>query len=144
MSDQKPQLNSSNHTIIYMSDIRVGFIYKIVSPYTDKCYIGKTKQSLAKRFRDHLTDYEEGLKKCYIENRCASRIIIHIGDPRIILIETVNIDNMKMKEIEWIGKSNCVNIQYTKKDQPDIYNSQEPYDKLSLIMKQTFYPKCWN
>jgi len=60
-------------------------IYKIISPHTDKLYIGSTTQTLKRRFQKHITSYKE-YKKGLI-NGLSSKYIIESKDPSIVLIE---------------------------------------------------------
>ena len=67
-------------------------IYKIVSPSTDKIYIGSTTQILCKRIAKHLIDY-----RAYIidntKKYLSSYEIIKLGDYSIKLIEECNFEN---------------------------------------------------
>ena len=67
-------------------------IYKIVSPTTDKIYIGSTTQILCKRIAKHLSNYRDYI----IDNTksyTTSYEIIKLGDYSIKLIEECNFEN---------------------------------------------------
>ncbi len=67
-------------------------IYKIVSPSTDKIYIGSTTQPLCKRIAKHLSNY----RNYNIDNTkgyMTSYEILKIGDYSIKLIEECNFEN---------------------------------------------------
>ena len=67
-------------------------IYKIVSPSTDKIYIGSTTQILCKRIAKHLSNYRDYIidnTKGYI----TSYEILKLGDYSIKLIEECNFEN---------------------------------------------------
>jgi len=83
-----------------------GKIYKIISPHTDKIYIGSTIRDLDLRFNEHIKD-------CKIKNLTSSQIFKH-GDCEIELIEEYPCDNKKeldTREKYHIQNSlNCINI----------------------------------
>jgi GIY-YIG catalytic domain len=67
-------------------------IYKIVSPTTDKIYIGSTTQPLCKRIAEHLSNYRQsivGNTKRYM----TSYEILKLGDYSIKIIENCNFEN---------------------------------------------------
>ena len=37
----------------------IGYIYKLTSVHTDKCYVGSTKQSIEKRLKSHIKNYKK-------------------------------------------------------------------------------------
>ena len=62
-------------------------IYKIISPHTDKIYIGSTtKQYLSTRFAHHMCVYKKWLNGEF--HKINSFDILEFGDCKIILIET--------------------------------------------------------
>lgn len=85
----------------------LGKVYKIVSPNTDKIYIGSTKyETLKQRFQIHSNPNQ--LQKC------TSRAIIEAGDAQIILLEQKNYhsrETMRKAEYRYIHKYRkiCVN-----------------------------------
>ena len=87
-------------------------IYKIVSPSTDKIYIGSTTQTLAQRLGKHIKIY-----KYYTNNNSyytSSYEIIKLGDYSIQLIEQCNFNNkeqLRQREGYYIKLYNdiCVN-----------------------------------
>jgi hypothetical protein len=72
-----------------MSSLITVNIYKIVSPNTDKIYIGSTTQTLHKRMQSHMSDYTQK-RKSY-----SSSLIIAAGNATIELIEVFNCDTRK-------------------------------------------------
>lgn len=67
-----------------MPDYKLGKIYQIWSPNTDKVYIGSTTQPLHKRLYDHNHPHNHGSTgKKYVY----SRKVLECGDARIELIE---------------------------------------------------------
>ena len=83
-----------------------GKIYKIVSPHTDKIYIGSTcKERLCQRLAKHKQCYKDWLNN---NKRYLSIFELFIlGDVEIILLESINCktkDELLKKEREWIEK----------------------------------------
>lgn len=95
-------------------------VYKIVADGTDKIYIGSTKRSLKKRFREHMYNYKNnrGNKSC--------NEILKYENPRIELIEECN-DNLKRREGELITEytdicvNECRNVGLTKSERDRLY-----------------------
>jgi len=103
-----------------------GKIYKIVSPNTEKIYIGSTTQKLNRRLSKH-----EGSSSLY----CSSKEIIILGGSKIELIEDYPCNNKKElleREQFYIDlyKTICVNKNNTIMDE----NSKKQYHK-------TYYEK---
>jgi len=87
-------------------------IYKIVSPSTDKIYIGSTTQTLAQRLGKHLGSF----KHYTIDDKryMTSFEIIKLGDYSIVLLEQCNFNNKQQlheKEAHYIKQNinTCVN-----------------------------------
>lgn len=78
------------------------YIYKIVSPHTDKVYIGSTAQPIKKRFACHKTFFRNG------SDACSSYEIFEAGDARFELLETIA-DGKNKKEIEQKYIEHCDN-----------------------------------
>ena len=79
-----------------------GFIYKVVSPNTDKYYIGSTKRSLETRFSTHMCSYRKWMNGGSGWNSCYD--IIQCGNPSIKLVEEIwcaNIAEIRRKEGEY-------------------------------------------
>ena len=77
-------------------------IYKITSPNTDIVYVGKTNQTLGRRFSDHLSDRKRflaGERRSY----CTSYKVLEHGDARIELIEETEDASGKQREEYWIN-----------------------------------------
>ena len=81
-------------------------IYKIVSPNTNKCYVGSTTQSLNERFSSHkyyMNDYKS----------TTSKKILELGDYSIELLELYPCNSKKElheRERYYIENLDCVNI----------------------------------
>jgi len=85
-------------------DIHKMKIYKIVTPYSPKCYVGKTTTSLARRLQKH-----KGNFTCWERltgNWCSSFGLIWLGDCSIELLEETDDHNAESK---WINQVDCVN-----------------------------------
>jgi len=84
-----------------------GKIYKLVSPHTDKIYIGSTcKKYLSQRLTKHKSHYKDWLKDNDNINFSSFRLF-ELGDVEIILIENFNCntkDELLKKEREYIEK----------------------------------------
>jgi hypothetical protein len=83
-----------------------GKIYKLVSPHSNKIYVGSTcKKYLCQRLSQHKSNYKEWIKneKIYI----SSFELFELGDVEIVLLESVNCetkDELFKKEREYIDK----------------------------------------
>jgi len=98
-----------------MNNFKIGRIYKITTPYSDKCYIGSTRRTIAQRFNGHKE----------VNNVCASKELIELGNAKIELLEEVDdIDNLQLRILEqkYMNENNCINIKKA------IYNKLE-YDR---------------
>lgn len=99
-----------------------GKIYKIVSPNTDKIYIGSTTRTLPQRMQKHMCDLKSGLY--------SSKIILDAGNATIELIEVFNCDNRKqlhqregyyMKQYEKV----CINKHIAGRTQHEYRNENK-------------------
>jgi hypothetical protein len=85
-----------------------GKIYKIVSPHTDKIYIGSTtKQYLSQRLAKHKKSYNEWVKKQV--HFVSSYEIFQFGNVEIILLETYpcnSKDELTARERHWMDQYN--------------------------------------
>ena len=72
------------------------YIYKLVSPETDKCYIGSTKICPQRRLWDHALDYDRysnsqnARTDCFCKNFCTSVEIMKYRDVAIVVVETLH------------------------------------------------------
>lgn len=66
-------------------------IYKITSSFTDKVYIGQTKQTLRKRFTDH--KWQD----------CSSKELLKFCDAKIELLEECSYETRKERELHYIN-----------------------------------------
>jgi len=98
-------------------DLSKAKVYKIVSPNTDKVYIGTTTEELGIRFSKH-----KGQCKYYLKNKetgkgsfYSSSDVINAGAARIELIEDFpcdTLEELRIREGHWIKQQeNCVNIK---------------------------------
>jgi hypothetical protein len=91
-----------------MPDYDKGKIYKIVSPNSDKIYIGSTVQPLKDRFDSHMSNWRNGQNR---HSTTAFRIIDK-GGAFIQLIEDFACKTkweLNRREGEFIREHNCVN-----------------------------------
>ena len=115
-----------------------GKIYKIISPHTDKIYVGSTcKERLCQRMATHKKCYKEWLKDNNKTNFSSFRLF-ELGDVQIVLLETVNCntkDELHKKEREYIEKYKDIIINKniptrTKKEyQKEYYETHKEYAK---------------
>lgn len=80
-------------------------IYKIVTPHSPKCYVGKTTQTLKRRLWYHGGHFRQwqNMKK---QRWCSSYGLLWLGDCTIELLEETD---DKFAEARWIRKLDCVN-----------------------------------
>jgi len=129
-------------------------IYKIVSPSTDKIYIGSTTQTLAQRLGKHLGNYKDYTIN-NINKYITSFEIIKLGDYSIVLLEECNYNNRQQlheKEAYYIKQNIniCVNkyiplrtpIEY-RNDNKDHYkeigNEYRNYNKARILERAKQY-----
>ena len=86
-------------------------IYKLTSSQTDLVYVGKTKQTLEKRFQDH-KDHYIGWLDGKSEFR-SSYFLTEYDDFKIELIEETK---NSLREIHWILKLNSCNFEFNSED----------------------------
>jgi sugar-specific transcriptional regulator TrmB len=93
-------------------------IYKIVSPHTDKIYIGKTSRNLQKRFSEHIKSFEQ--KK---DNMTSSSEVLQFGDCEIISLVECPKNCLDFLEFRYILKysSQCVNKIKTKEEEQKFF-----------------------
>ena len=81
-------------------------IYKIISPHTDKCYVGSTtKDRLSNRLAGHRSDLKTGIA-------ITSKYILELGDYEIVLLELYpcnSKDELHARERYYIEALDCVN-----------------------------------
>ena len=81
-------------------------IYKIVTPHSTKCYVGKTTQTLHKRMIGHNGNYNRWLSMK--DGWCSSFGLLWLGDCSIELLEE---SEDSQAERNWIAQLDCVNNQ---------------------------------
>jgi len=122
-----------------------GKIYKIISPHTDKIYIGSTyKEYLSQRLAKHKSEFKEWLKNKTKPN-IRSYELLQLGDVEIILLESYpcnSKDELRARERHWIDQhNNLVNkarpvITEEERKQlkkTHIQNNKEHYDSYRKI-----------
>jgi predicted RNA-binding Zn-ribbon protein involved in translation (DUF1610 family) len=95
-------------------------IYCIKSTFTDKIYIGSTKQDIRQRWREQKSRFKNNILKC------SSRELMKYQDCFYEVLETNITENLKQREKEYIEKYNCVNKELptrTKKVTTSIWNA---------------------
>ena len=116
-----------------MVNYRNGLIYKIVSKYTDLCYVGSTTQSLSKRLSQHRSEFKNGGKSC------SSKEILKYGDVNIILIEKYPCDDkmeLTKQERFHIERLNCVNKCIPGRTLKEYYIDNK--DRIKLYRQENF------
>ena len=89
----------------------LGKVYRIISYQGNKCYIGKTKNSLDQRFKEHLSHFKN--KK--IRTTCYE--VLQYPDAKIELIEEVPITELSQREAYHIKENiNTVNKSLYNRD----------------------------
>ena len=91
-----------------MPDYANGKIYKLVSPHTDKVYVGSCSHKyLSQRWATHNCDYR------HFRNYTKAHDILDCGDCRIELIEKFpcnSAQELHMRENYWLDNTpNCIN-----------------------------------
>jgi hypothetical protein len=90
-----------------------GKIYKIISPHTDKIYIGSTcKKYLSQRLTAHTSSYKEKLKN-NTRDKIMSYELLALGDVEIILLETYpcnSKDELVARERHWMDQNRDIII----------------------------------
>jgi len=89
-----------------MVNYQKGKIYKIISPHTEKCYVGSTtKDRLSNRLAGHRSDFKMG-------KNMSSKYILELGDYEIVLLELYpcnSKDELHARERYYIENLDCVN-----------------------------------
>jgi len=109
-----------------MVNYQKGKIYKIISPHTDKCYVGSTtKDRLSNRLAQHRSDFKNG-------RNCTSKYILELGDYEIVLLELCpcnSKDELHMRERHYMESLDCVNKQIPNRSYKEWYIANK--DKIS-------------
>ena len=87
-----------------------GYIYCITNDINNKQYVGKTTDSIDKRFKEHLNDATK--ERC--QNRPLYRAINKYGKEHfsIKLLEECDLQDLELKEIYWINQLNTYSYGY--------------------------------
>jgi len=110
-------------------------IYKITTPHSTKCYVGKTIQKLQARFVGHKSNYRAWLN---LRDRhwCSSYGLLWLGDCSIELLEETE---DSQAERNWIAKLDCVNsmrMKFGAGDQRDTVAWQKEHYKKPHIKQR--------
>jgi len=117
-----------------MPDYQRGKIYKIISPHTDKCYVGSTTlKYLSRRLCNHVQTFKRGV---YL----TSSEIMKLGDYEIVLLELYpcnSKDELHARERHYIEKLDCVNksIPFRSKEEKIQHKIKYNEDSKELIYK---------
>ena len=117
-----------------MPDYQNGKIYKIISPHTDKCYVGSTTlKYLSRRMCNHMQSFK---KSVYL----SSSEIIKLGDYEIVLLELFpcnSKDELHMRERHYIETLDCVNkcIPFRSKEEKIEYKNKWQIENKELRCK---------
>ena len=119
-----------------MSDYQQGKIYKIISPHTDKIYIGSTaKQYLCQRLTAHKTSFR-AYQKTGKGGNLRSYELLQSGDVEIILIESYpcnSKDELTARERHWIDQhNNAIN-----KIRPSITKEEDKERRKQYALKRS-------
>tara|TARA_R110002153_G_scaffold131153_1_gene280097 strand:+ start:75 stop:512 length:438 start_codon:yes stop_codon:yes gene_type:complete len=87
------------------------YIYKLTSSQTDLVYVGKTNQTLKRRFKNHKDDYNG-----WLEGRRDFRSSYFLTEYEDVKIELIEETNNSLREVYWIQKLNTVNYDHNGDD----------------------------
>jgi len=91
-----------------MPNYQQGKIYKLISPYTDKIYIGSTvRQYLSQRLTSHVSHHNSFINGS-TNKRVSSSDLLELGDVDIILLESYpcnSKDELEARERYWIDQN---------------------------------------
>ena len=119
-----------------MIDYKNGKIYKLVSNYFDKCYIGSTCQLLSSRLYQHKESYKRYL--CEKFKFMTSFILFEFDNVQIVLIENYpckNKEELHARERYWIENLECVNKVIPTRNKKEHYQD----NKEEISQKQKDY-----
>jgi len=102
-------------------------IYKIVTPHSPKCYVGKTTYTLSARFTGHRTGYNQWLDGTAYW--CSSYGLLWLGDCSIELLEETEDDQAERKWIAQLDSVNTYRMAFGFGDQYD----KSAYDRVWYI-----------
>ena len=92
--------------------MNTGYIYKLVSNFTDNIYIGSTtKKYLSERLASHKYDYNKWIKNKI--NYISSFELFKLGDVIIECLEIIKYDDKQtlwMAEGKWQKQLKCINL----------------------------------
>jgi len=104
----------------------IGYVYKIISNQTDKCYVGSTIKNINQRFRGHKNNY-----KLYVNgyhHYTTAVQILQYDDAEIILIDEIEFEDKKtLTELEgkYMRELNCVNKFIPNRTQKEHYEENK-------------------
>lgn len=86
----------------------MGYIYKITNDINDKVYIGKTTQTVDKRWKEHIYDMRAG-SQTHFHKAVRKYGVEHFS---ISVIEEYPNEELNKMEVYWIGRYNSYNQGY--------------------------------
>ena len=103
------------------------YIYKIISPDTEKCYVGSTKYTLTQRMELHLRQFKKySESNTKVDGLCSSIEIMKFRDVSIVLVETlINASKrclLKREAYHIKMTPNCVNKYVPHDEEMDYVN----------------------
>lgn len=104
----------------------LGFIYQIISPKTDKVYVGSTFIDIKKRLQGHESHYKSW--KIGNHNYITAFDILETGDYFVQLLDYKHVncrDELQKLEGYWIRNTNCVNKAIAGRDYKEYYNDNK-------------------
>jgi hypothetical protein len=117
--------------------MNTGYIYIIRSKKTDNVYIGSTKHTILKRFKQHEHEYDTG------KNKCQSHNIIKYGDAFCEKLEIIKYDDIKElrnreRDIIQSNEYKCVNTMWNTREEDDVVHNEKTTKKsIKNIEKNT-------
>lgn len=79
--------------VIITNKYNGGKIYKLVSPHTDKIYIGSTCRSIETRLKEHKSNYNKWISRNRNKGYISSFELLKYDDVNIVLLETYSCNN---------------------------------------------------
>jgi hypothetical protein len=119
-----------------MPDYQQGKIYKLISPHTDKIYIGSTsEQYLSQRLRNHNKNFKSWQKG--LHSNTTSFRLFELGDVEIILLESYpcnSKDELAARERHWIeqNKNLILNINIPSRKAKERYQVNKEKIKIRI------------
>jgi len=104
----------------------IGYVYKIISNETDKCYVGSTIKNINQRFTGHKRDYKRHNNGNY--HYTSSYDILQYDDAKIECIVEIEFEDKKELidlESKYIKELDCVNIIIPDRTRKEYYEDNK-------------------